>query len=1471
MDTKEVTLIIKWSGKEYPIEDLTEHDTVAVLKHEICKKTQVRPERQKLLNLKHKGKPVTDDIRLGALELKANFKVMMVGSLEADIMEASSRPTDVGSVVNDLDNEDEDNVPLENKEVYLAKINKRIKDYTIKELNPPREGKRLLVLDIDYTIFDHRSVAENGRCKASKMERFAINILHQKIQNICRLCGVDNPVKVPIVEDDDIICLDDDEVTLVKKIEECVGIKVYKTDQMPQQICSLCIDKVNDFYEYRLMCAATNVQTRTILNLPLVEPTSILIKTEPMPEPAPPEVTPAPPESKPGVKRGSKTRSRKNDNADTGDLHVGSSEKRIKTEYACQYCNEAYDASSDLERHLVVKHTPLIRKYGCGTCAELFDTATEYKDHNLWHKLTRTAYHCYRCNRKFLKSNTLNKHLEIHACVRNVRKSTSNLVPDMQCKLCTKTFKTQNLYEWHSCFLRAKANCPKCGKYFMKKNLLIRHYMLYCTGSLAPMEPVVVKEEPATLGANDLPKRTPIPEATGKTGRKRGRPRLTARFEEMKEETSELPFPPLLDLPEMKLESSSSEVASGELNAAQDADHGGDHRKRSKVTFAKEAEKINTLLRSGAGVNENSDFAQISSILTSVNEAIATISNARKRKKHKDPVTLHTVENPAGIDAPMVVLSMANMMSAPCGNPGTPQADVAPMEESEQNDVNYTAANREAHEEIDGNASNAEDAYDGESRNDQEEEGFAGYDDADSIDNMEGGGSDHEIEDSTSTVSAIHHEGASTSPHEIDTPDETQMASTVVQVKQESMTNPEAGDVGEYEMAMSCLAIKHEPVDDDSEQVNFNAVEPTQRQEQRITQSTSAFQALRIKIKKEKGLHNATVFNEESNPIDSSSAPDGPPEPERPVARQQKKPTKKATTPNHYKVRPMRSRPTVFVEPEVRIKQERPDPEQHKPYEEHGNEELENADEGYGRVAVKQEPVDCLAGHSNLDQPVPIRSSFESHADGSSEAETAFDGMQIKQERPEETSMTIWATGNSNGVTDAPLNVGGGSQASFGQNDNPMSRSGSKSKKTGTSSHKSSRRINPFALLKRKTLASENAQEPEPNEQPGASAARLSLPIIAGVTSVDLDAHLGETMDSPPFDTRVVNNNVSTTQPKDSDEREPDEEAPGPAIASPESSIADTEMETATEKESVENVITQRDATELRIVSVLTVQENEAVAENVNCVATEKADFNTELDPESVENCITSKDRDSTISVVHNESTECNSNAKVSGDDESSKSSAEKMDTGTETILPKESYEEPFSDKENSNSSPQPAEEIAEIVEKQVHEVNTDATVEPTEKEIYCSDDVSTSTEVICEEATSKVLPAQPAEETDEKVDKCVEVEHDGAKDSTEKEINRSGYVMDDDKVTSSVLTSEEATPKVLSAHPAEKNDEKADERLQEVHNDGAKEPTEKEINCSDDVINDEEATHVLTAEEGTSTVSTAEGHENTGKEHKKT
>lgn len=48
----------------------------------------------------------------------------------------------------------------------MSKIRRRIKEYKFEILNSPREGKKLrkklLVLDLDYTLFDHRSSAETG-------------------------------------------------------------------------------------------------------------------------------------------------------------------------------------------------------------------------------------------------------------------------------------------------------------------------------------------------------------------------------------------------------------------------------------------------------------------------------------------------------------------------------------------------------------------------------------------------------------------------------------------------------------------------------------------------------------------------------------------------------------------------------------------------------------------------------------------------------------------------------------------------------------------------------------------------------------------------------------------------------------------------------------------------------------------------------------------------------------------------------------------------------------------------------------------------------------------------------------------------------------------------------------------------------------------------------------------------------------
>nr|CAG4644979.1 EOG090X0A5K [Leptodora kindtii] len=153
--------VVKWSGKEYAVVVKAHAASVLCLKKAIQDETGVKVGRQKLLNLKFKGKSAEDGVKLASLDLKPGFKIMMMGSLEEDITAATTAPENVDQVVNDLDLTEEE-VALENREEYLSKISKRVDTYEIKKLNDPRPGKKLLVLDIDYTLFDHRSSAETG-------------------------------------------------------------------------------------------------------------------------------------------------------------------------------------------------------------------------------------------------------------------------------------------------------------------------------------------------------------------------------------------------------------------------------------------------------------------------------------------------------------------------------------------------------------------------------------------------------------------------------------------------------------------------------------------------------------------------------------------------------------------------------------------------------------------------------------------------------------------------------------------------------------------------------------------------------------------------------------------------------------------------------------------------------------------------------------------------------------------------------------------------------------------------------------------------------------------------------------------------------------------------------------------------------------------------------------------------------------
>ena len=77
---EEMTLKVKWAGKEYGVR-VCKDDSIGELKRRICEVTLVLPKRQKLIGLNAKGKMAEDSMIIGRLALKANAKIMMVGSV----------------------------------------------------------------------------------------------------------------------------------------------------------------------------------------------------------------------------------------------------------------------------------------------------------------------------------------------------------------------------------------------------------------------------------------------------------------------------------------------------------------------------------------------------------------------------------------------------------------------------------------------------------------------------------------------------------------------------------------------------------------------------------------------------------------------------------------------------------------------------------------------------------------------------------------------------------------------------------------------------------------------------------------------------------------------------------------------------------------------------------------------------------------------------------------------------------------------------------------------------------------------------------------------------------------------------------------------------------------------------------------------------------------------------------------------
>mmetsp|Transcript_59678 Transcript_59678/g.153709 ORF Transcript_59678/g.153709 Transcript_59678/m.153709 type:complete len:331 (-) Transcript_59678:53-1045(-) len=155
---REVQLTARWGALSVPVV-LAPADwetlTFGELKRRLDAEINVPFEKMRLMGITTAdGRPAGDGEQLKALTFKKPGSFMLIGTArENQLQEAASQEKegDHGSVIR--------------TDLHLQRLQAAIQATEITVLNPPREGTRLLVLDLDYTLFDCKSSAPINQCK----------------------------------------------------------------------------------------------------------------------------------------------------------------------------------------------------------------------------------------------------------------------------------------------------------------------------------------------------------------------------------------------------------------------------------------------------------------------------------------------------------------------------------------------------------------------------------------------------------------------------------------------------------------------------------------------------------------------------------------------------------------------------------------------------------------------------------------------------------------------------------------------------------------------------------------------------------------------------------------------------------------------------------------------------------------------------------------------------------------------------------------------------------------------------------------------------------------------------------------------------------------------------------------------------------------------------------------------------------
>lgn len=280
---------------------------------------------------------------------------------------------------------------------------------------------------------------------------------------------------------------------IIEKIKECVSIEISHDETFPKQVCDICLERVNNWYEFKKMC----LRSKIILEneqIPHLDTLNSSNRTKTIQENTQIESPNTAKQEEYKTRRNSVIINNSRNIAPNVEL-IGDWEIIVNPEDQIeQDFNIPSKDFDSLETDCKIKQLSSYTEdniepqiYNCEFCSQSFEYYTDYLDHQNDHN-GEAVFHCAKCKMTFLSKSQLAQHEKSHKipceiCGTLVQKQSMKLhlnkhTDRFKCTQCPLTFSCGPLLRDHITARHMKLKlhcCDFCGKDFASKSSLVLH------------------------------------------------------------------------------------------------------------------------------------------------------------------------------------------------------------------------------------------------------------------------------------------------------------------------------------------------------------------------------------------------------------------------------------------------------------------------------------------------------------------------------------------------------------------------------------------------------------------------------------------------------------------------------------------------------------------------------------------------------------------------------------------------------------------------------------------------------------------------------------------------------------------------------------------------------------------------------------------------------------------------------------